>query len=69
MNPCHELTIIQAERFGRRPLGRRRFRREDNITINLKEIGWEAWTELIWLRAGQLAVSSIRLWECAIVFS
>jgi hypothetical protein len=34
---------------GKRPLGRPR-RWEDNIKINLREIGWVAWTGLIWLR-------------------
>jgi hypothetical protein len=40
--------------------GRRRLRREDNIKINLNEIGWEAWTDLIWFRAGQVAVNSMK---------
>jgi hypothetical protein len=37
---------------GRRPLGRPRRRWEDNIKINIREIGWGAWTGLIWLRIG-----------------
>jgi hypothetical protein len=36
----------------RRPLGRPRRRWEDNIKINLQEVGWGAWTGLIWLRIG-----------------
>jgi hypothetical protein len=24
----------------------------DNIKMHLREIGWDAWTELIWLRIG-----------------
>jgi hypothetical protein len=34
----------------RRPLGRPRHRWEDNIKMDLKEVGWRAWTGLIWLR-------------------
>jgi hypothetical protein len=29
---------------GRRPLGRPTRRREDNIKVDLNEIGWEVWT-------------------------
>jgi hypothetical protein len=36
----------------RRPLGRHRRRWEDNITMDLQEVGWRAWTGLIWLRIG-----------------
>jgi hypothetical protein len=35
---------------GRRPLERPRSRREDNIKVKLREVGWETWTGLIWLR-------------------
>jgi len=35
----------------KRPLGRPRHRWEDNIKMDLQEMGWVAWTELIWLRA------------------
>jgi hypothetical protein len=34
----------------RRPLGRPRHRREDNIKIDIREVGWGAWTGSIWLR-------------------
>jgi hypothetical protein len=37
---------------GRRPLGRRRYRWEDNIKMDLHEVGWGAWTGLIWFRIG-----------------
>jgi hypothetical protein len=37
---------------GKRPLGRPRRRWEDNIKLNLQEVGWEAWTGLIWFRIG-----------------
>jgi hypothetical protein len=36
----------------RRPLGRPRRRWEDNIKMGLQEVGWGAWTGLIWLRIG-----------------
>jgi hypothetical protein len=35
---------------GKRPLGEPTRRREDNIKMDLREIGWVAWTGLIWLR-------------------
>jgi hypothetical protein len=37
---------------GRRPLGRPRRRWEDNIKMDLREVGWGAWTGSIWLRTG-----------------
>jgi hypothetical protein len=37
---------------GRRPFGRPRRRWEDNIKIDLREVGWGAWTGSIWLRIG-----------------
>ena len=37
---------------GKRPLGRPRRRREDNIKINLRQIGWETGSGFIWLRIG-----------------
>ena len=37
---------------GQRPLGRPRRRREDNIKMDLQEVGWGAWTGLNWLRIG-----------------
>ena len=35
---------------GKRPLGKPRRRWEDNIKIDLQEVGYEGWTGLIWLR-------------------
>jgi hypothetical protein len=35
---------------GKRPLTRSRSRWEDNNKMNLQEVGWGAWTGLIWLR-------------------
>jgi hypothetical protein len=37
---------------GRKPLGRHRRRWEDNIKMDLREVGWGAQTGLIWLRIG-----------------
>jgi hypothetical protein len=36
----------------RRPLGRPRFRWEDNIKMDLQEVGCGAWIGFIWLRIG-----------------
>jgi hypothetical protein len=35
---------------GCRPLGRPRRRWEDNIKMDLREVGWGAWTGSIWPR-------------------
>jgi hypothetical protein len=37
---------------GMRPLGRPRRRWENNIKMDLREVGWGAWTGSIWLRIG-----------------
>jgi len=37
---------------GTRPLGRPWCRWEDNIKMDLQEVGCEAWIALIWLRIG-----------------
>jgi hypothetical protein len=37
---------------GRRPLGRPRCTWEDNIKMDLREVGWGAWTGSMWLRIG-----------------
>jgi hypothetical protein len=44
--------ILVGRLEGRRPLGRPRRRWEDNIKMYLQEVGWGAWTGLIWLRIG-----------------
>jgi hypothetical protein len=44
--------VLEGRPEGRRPLGRPRRRWEDNIKMDLQEVGWEAWTGLIWLRIG-----------------
>jgi hypothetical protein len=37
---------------GRRPLGRPRHRQEGNIKMDVQDVGWGAWSGLIWLRIG-----------------
>jgi hypothetical protein len=44
--------ILVGRPEGRRTLGRPRLRWEDNIKTDLQEVGWGAWTGLIWLRIG-----------------
>jgi hypothetical protein len=44
--------ILVGRPEGRRPLGRTMRRWEDNIKMDLQEVGWGAWTGLIWLRIG-----------------
>jgi hypothetical protein len=47
---AHGVLVGKPE--GRRPLGRPRHRREDNMRMDLQEVGWGTWTGLIWLRIG-----------------
>ena len=47
----YRVLVGKPER--KRPLGRPRRRWEDNIKMDLKEVGWGAWTGLIWLRIGK----------------
>jgi hypothetical protein len=44
--------VLVGRPEGRRPLGRPRLRWENNIKMDLQEVGWGAWTGLIWLRIG-----------------
>jgi hypothetical protein len=44
--------ILLGRPEGRRPLGRPWRRWEDNIKMDLQEVGRGAWTGLIWLRIG-----------------
>jgi hypothetical protein len=44
--------ILVGRPEGRRSFGRPRRRWEDNIKMDLQEVGWGAWTGLIWLRIG-----------------
>jgi len=42
--------VLVGSPEGKRPLVRPRRRWDDNIKMYLKEVRWEAWTGLIWLR-------------------
>jgi len=44
--------VLVGKPEGKRPPGRPRHRWEDNIKMDLKEVGWGAWTGMIWLRTG-----------------
>ena len=44
--------VLVGKPEGKRPFGRPRFRWEDKINMDLQEVGWEAWTGLMWLRIG-----------------
>jgi hypothetical protein len=46
----HRILVVIPERG--RPLGRSRRRCEDNIKMDLRGVGWGAWTRSIWLRIG-----------------
>jgi hypothetical protein len=45
--------ILVGRPEGRRPIGKPRRRWEDNIKMDLQEVGWGAWTGLIWLGTGK----------------
>ena len=47
-----EYRILVGKSERKRPLGRPRLRWEGNIKMDLHEVGWGAWTGLIWLRIG-----------------
>jgi hypothetical protein len=44
--------VLVGRPEGKKPLGRLRHRWEDNIKIDLQEVGCGTWTGLIWLRTG-----------------
>jgi hypothetical protein len=44
--------VLVRKPEGRRLLGSPRPRWEDNIKMDLREVGWRAWTGSIWLRIG-----------------
>ena len=45
--------IFVGKPEGKRTLGRSRCRWEDNIKMDLQEMGWESWTGWICLRIGR----------------
>ena len=47
-----EERCIKGKPEGKRLFVRIRSRWEDNIKIDLQDVGWGAWTGLIWLRIG-----------------
>jgi len=46
----YSVLVVKPE--AKRPLRRSMGRWEDNIKTDLQEVGWGAWTGLIWLRLG-----------------
>jgi hypothetical protein len=44
--------VLVGKPEGERPLERPRRRWEDNIKMDLQEVAWGTWNELIWLRIG-----------------
>jgi hypothetical protein len=44
--------VLVGKSEGKRSFGRLRRRWEDNIKMDLQELGWATWTGLIWLRIG-----------------
>jgi hypothetical protein len=44
--------VLVGKAEGERPLGRPRRKWEDNIKIDLREIGWDGVDWIIWLRIG-----------------
>jgi hypothetical protein len=60
----NEHRVLVGKPEGRRPLGRRRHRRVDNIKMDLSVV----WSGLNWLRVGNLrtrceSMGSIKCWE------
>ena len=44
--------VLVGKPEGKRALGKPRRRWEENIKMELQNVGWWAWTGLIWLRTG-----------------
>ena len=44
--------VLVGKPEGESPLGRTRSRWEDNIKIDVQEVGWGTWIGSIWLRIG-----------------
>jgi hypothetical protein len=47
--------VLVGKPQGKRPLGKSSRRWEDNIKMDLQEVGWGAWTGLFWHMIGQIA--------------
>jgi hypothetical protein len=50
----HERDEKRMQNFGQKSvhLEKPRYRWEDNIRMDIREIGWEVWTGCIWLKRG-----------------
>jgi len=48
----HAYRVLVGKPEGRRPLGTPTRRWDENIKMDLQEVAWGAWAELIWLRTG-----------------
>ena len=48
--------VLLGEHEEKRPHGRPKLRRENNIKIDVQELGWGTWAGLIWLRTGTVSV-------------
>jgi hypothetical protein len=58
--------VLMGKHEGERALGRPKHRWEADIKMDLQELGWGAWTRLIWLRrgaGGKLCLGSIKCRE------
>jgi hypothetical protein len=44
--------VLVGKPEGKSPLGRLRHRWEDGIGMDMREIGWRAWSGFSWLRIG-----------------
>jgi hypothetical protein len=44
--------VLAGKPEGKGPLGRPRYRWEDGIRTDFREIGWEVWSGFTWLRIG-----------------
>jgi hypothetical protein len=42
--------VLVGKPDGKRPIGRPKRIWEDNIKMDLQEVGWGAWAGLVWLR-------------------
>jgi hypothetical protein len=50
-NGAYRVLVGRPE--AKKPLGKPMCRWEVNIKVDLQEVGWGAWTRLIWLRTGK----------------
>ena len=46
--------VLVGRPEGRRPVGRPMHRWENVIKMDIQEVGWGAWTGLLWLRVGRV---------------